>query len=274
MQESDAAMQRQSTGWEQQTAQQQWPPNALQQPPMFGQQLVPQYTQQPTPQFGQQPTQQPTPQMGQQRTTPFGLEQFPPNSQQQRPQFGGPQLPQYGQQSLPMANGTPQQPVGPESAQFGGDPRGGVESWGSPPPQTSPVQSGSMQYAQQQLVDQPEELYPEQFADHLTEEMRVCLDDCIDVSQVAAWTADRCIEDGVTEADCARLCNEVSILGAITSQFISRDAENIPAVIDAYIETAETALAELERHDRPYTNEAVAVIDRSIESTLDALETR
>jgi hypothetical protein len=124
-----------------------------------------------------------------------------------------------------------------------------------------------------QLTSQPSELYPEAFADHLTDEARECLDDCIDVSQVAAWCADQCIEHGPQYAQCARLCNETATLGAVSAEFLAKDAVGLPAVIDAYLETAEQAVEELSKFDTVHTNEAQMVIDRSIESSLDALET-
>lgn len=131
---------------------------------------------------------------------------------------------------------------------------------------------GQFQSGGQQLVGQPSGLYPEQFADHLNEELRVCLDDCIDVSQVASWAADRCLDEGPTQAECSRLCTEAAALGGVAAQFISRDSMHTPAVIEAYLETAEDTLSELEQFDHPHTNEAAAVVGRSIDSSLDALE--
>lgn len=124
----------------------------------------------------------------------------------------------------------------------------------------------------QQLVSQPPALYPEQFSDHLTEELRVCLDDCIDVGQVAAWSADKCAARGSEQAACAKLCNEVSTLGTVVAEFIARDARSVAPVIEAYVETAELALTELERFDEPHTEETAMVVDRSVESALEALD--
>jgi len=121
-------------------------------------------------------------------------------------------------------------------------------------------------------MGQASSLYPEQFADHLEPELRDALDDCIDVSQVVAWTSDRCIETGPEQATCARLCNEVSTLGAVAAEFVARDAETLPVVLDAYLETAEIALAELEGFDDPHTEEAAMVVERSIDSVTAALE--
>lgn len=161
------------------------------------------------------------------------------------------QLPQAGQQPTSYAGAFG---VGPQAAvpqqQFGG----GMATGG-------------------QLTSQPTELYPEAFADHLTEEARECLDDCIDVSQVAAWSADRCIEQGPQYAQCARLCNETATLGSVAAEFLAKDAIGLPAVIDAYVETAEQAVEELSKFDTVHTNEAEMVIDRSIDSSIRALET-
>jgi hypothetical protein len=124
------------------------------------------------------------------------------------------------------------------------------------------------------LASQPSEIYPEEFVDHLSEEARNCLDDCIDVSQVAAWCSDQCMEEGAQMAQCSRLCNEASTLGSVTAEFIARDSMNLPAIVDAYVETAERARDELTNFDSPHTNEAEMVLERSINSSLDMLETR
>jgi hypothetical protein len=122
-----------------------------------------------------------------------------------------------------------------------------------------------------QLMGQSAELYPQAFADNLTEEARECLDDCIDVSQVAVWTADRCLEEGAESARCSRLCHDAATLGAVAAEFIAKDAITVPAVLDAYVETARQAVEELGKFDSAHTNEAQMVLERSIESSLDAL---
>ncbi|GAB7095427.1 hypothetical protein JCM30237_25800 [Halolamina litorea] len=122
------------------------------------------------------------------------------------------------------------------------------------------------------MASQPSELYPEAFADHLTDEARECLDDCIDVSQVAAWSADRCLEQGPQYAQCARLCNDVSHLGSVAAQFMSKDAITLPTVLEAYIDTAEAAVDELSKFDTTHTNEAEMVIQRSLDSSYEALD--
>lgn len=126
--------------------------------------------------------------------------------------------------------------------------------------------------APQRLMGQASSLYPEQFADHLEPALRDALDDCIDVSQVVAWAADRCVETGPEQATCARLCNETATLGAVAAEFVARDAETTPAVLDAYLETAEMTLDELDAFEDPHTEEAAMVVERSIESVADALE--
>lgn len=123
------------------------------------------------------------------------------------------------------------------------------------------------------LSGQAKSLYPEQFADHLEPELRAALDDCIDVSHVVAWAGDRCVETGPEQATCAHLCNETATLGAVAAEFVARDARTVPAVLGAYLETAEIALDELDAFEDPHTEEAAMVVERSIESVRDALET-
>lgn len=216
---------------------------------MGGQQpTASQFTQAP----GQQPMGNPAGAMGTQQSAQPGQQQGTQSSQQQSPQ------PEQQQSTQPSQ----QQPTSYAGAFGMGIPQGGA-------PQQ---QFGATMGAAGQLTSQPTELYPEAFADHLTEEGRECLDDCIDVSQVAGWCADRCIEQGPQYAQCSRLCNEAATLGAVSAQFLAKDAISLPAVIEAYIETAEQAVEELSQFDTVHTNEAKMVIDRSIESSINALE--
>ena len=194
-----------------------------------------------------------------------------PATQQFQPQQGMGQQPVAQQPTFRQpSNYTPQAPLAvgvPTGRAQGAAQQGQFGAAGAP---TQSV--GGTPAAGGQLASQPSEIYPEAFADHLTEEARDCLDDCIDVSQVAAWCSDRCLEQGPGMAECSRLCNEAATLGAVTAEFIAKDSVNLPAIVDTYVDVAERATDELGKFDAPHTNEAEMVIERSIDSSLDVLE--
>ncbi|MFW5938914.1 MAG: hypothetical protein ACOCQU_00510 [Halolamina sp.] len=224
-------------------------------------------------QIDQQPGIQPqaAPQLAEQSPTnqPVGAQQPGQEFHQQPTQQQAADAPPVA----PFAVGVP---GGPEAQQpFGGYQQSiGATAQRPVGSQASPMEQGPHAMVPPgELAGQPSALYPEAFADHLTPEARDCLDDCIDVSQVAAWCSDRCLEEGSQYARCSRLCNEAATLGAVTAEFIARDAMSLPTIVDAYVETAQRAVDELGKFDTPHTNEAEMVIDRSIESSLDALET-
>jgi hypothetical protein len=267
---------------------------------MAGQQLPgqqPQQLQQPVEQQGpvQQPAgQQPATQQFQQPTGQQQVGQQPIGQQPATQQFQQPtEQQQVGQQPIgqqpatqqfqqPAGNYTPQAPlavgVPASGAQaFGGAAQSGQQFGAAGAPTQSvggtPAAGGYAGTMGGQLQSQSSEIYPEAFADHLTEAARDCLDDCIDVSQVAAWCSDRCLEQGPGMAECSRLCNEAATLGGVTAEFIAKDSVNLPAIVDAYVDVAERATEELGKFDAPHTNEAEMVIERSIDSSLDVLNT-
>ena len=209
----------------------------------------------------QQAAQQPTSQQSRQLTGQQPLTQQPAIGQQ----------PTSYQPQAPFAVGVP---TGSQAfagqSQFGGAGAGAQAD----PSGTAPAAGGYAGTVQGQLTSQPSGIYPEAFVDHLSEGARDCLDDCIDVSQVTAWCADRCIEQGPEMAQCSRLCNEAATLGSVAAEFIARDSMTVPTVIEAYVETAERTIDELEKFDAPHTNEAEMVLDRSIDSSLDMLDGR
>jgi hypothetical protein len=229
---------------------------------MAGQQLPGQQVQQPVEQqgIGQQPTaQQFQPQQ------PIGQQPVAQQPTFQQPNNYAPQA--------PLAVGVP---AGGAQA-FGGAAQPGQQFGAAGTPTQSvggtPAAGGYAGTMGGQLQSQPSEIYPEAFADHLTEAARDCLDDCIDVSQVAAWCSDRCLEQGPGMAECSRLCNEAATLGGVAAEFIAKDSVNLPAVVDAYVDVAKRATDELGKFDAPHTNEAEMVIERSIDSSLDMLDT-
>ena len=250
----------------------------------------------------QQPQQNPqqlqqNPQQPQQN--PQQLQQNPqqpqqnPQQLQQNPQQAPPkQAPYQGViPQQPTEQGTPQQPqqqAGAPAAQqsassytpgtpFAVGVPAGAEAYGGSQlqqPQQQGAPAAGAYAGTQGLTSQPSELYPEAFADHLSPKARDCLDDCIDVSQVAAWCSDRCLEQGPGMAQCSRLCNEASTLGSVTAEFIARDSLNTPPIVEAFVDTAERTIDELGKFDSPHTNEAEMVIDRAIDSSLDMLDQR
>ncbi len=114
-----------------------------------------------------------------------------------------------------------------------------------------------------------------QFEDHLSNELRIALEDLNHVAHVAEWCARECATAGPQLADCARICHDVSELAEINERFIARDSPFGPELADLFVRTAIEGLPELEQHghQHPHITETISAIDRAIDSCETVLQT-
>ncbi|WP_322987038.1 hypothetical protein [Natribaculum luteum] len=132
-------------------------------------------------------------------------------------------------------------------------------------------QMGGQQFGQRMAGRQP----TAQFEDHLSNELRIALEDLNHVAHVAEWCARECATAGPQLADCARVCHDVSELAEINERFIARDSPFGPELADLFVRTAIEGLPELEQHEQqhPHITETISAIDRAIDSCETVLQT-
>ncbi|WP_192498437.1 hypothetical protein [Halorussus halophilus] len=159
----------------------------------------------------------------------------------QQPQFGqqsqiGQQQPQFSQQSQ-MGQ---QQPQSLGTQQMGGK----VSSMG-----------------QRKRIGQ-------QFESELSNELRESLALFDEVSDVAEWCADKCIEHGPQMAECARLCEDVADIAELNKKMIARDSVNGPELADAFLRVAQQGRQTLQQHQQqPHVQETLQVLDQTVDAT-------
>ncbi|OLZ42759.1 hypothetical protein A6E15_16235 [Natrinema saccharevitans] len=111
------------------------------------------------------------------------------------------------------------------------------------------------------------------FEDHLTNELRIALEDFTDLSHVADWCAKTCASEGPQLATCAAICRDIAELAAFNEKLIARDSMFGPEVADTFIRIARESLPELQQHQQhPHVAETISAIDRTMDSCTTLLE--
>ncbi|GAB7118692.1 hypothetical protein JCM9743_11540 [Natrinema sp. JCM 9743] len=134
-------------------------------------------------------------------------------------------------------------------------------------------QPQSMSSGQQPMAGQ-EIQSGQSFENHLTNELRIALEDFTELSHVADWCAKMCASEGPQLATCAAICRDIAELAEFNEKLIARDSMFGPEVADTFVRIAEEGLPELRQFQQhPHVAETITVIDRTIDSCLTLLET-
>ncbi|AGB29990.1 hypothetical protein Natpe_0039 [Natrinema pellirubrum DSM 15624] len=111
------------------------------------------------------------------------------------------------------------------------------------------------------------------FEDHLTNELRIALEDFTELSHVADWCAKMCASEGPQLATCAAICRDIAELAAFNEKLIARDSMFGPEIADTFIRIAREGLPELQQYQQhPHVAETISAIDRTIDSCMTLLE--
>ncbi|OAQ53062.1 hypothetical protein HTG_09530 [Natrinema mahii] len=111
------------------------------------------------------------------------------------------------------------------------------------------------------------------FEDHLTNELRIALEDFTDLSHVADWCAKMCASEGPQLATCAAICRDIAELAAFNEMLIARDSMFGPEIADAFVRIAREGLPELQQYrQRPHVAETISAIERAMDSCTTLLE--
>ncbi|WP_326544635.1 hypothetical protein [Halopiger djelfimassiliensis] len=169
--------------------------------------------------------------------------------------------PQSGQmrsrEMQPTSGGTAgQQPMGGQGMQSGGQQMG--------PQRMSGQQSGGQQMGGQSM--QPQQA--RSFEDHLTNELRIALEDFTELSHIATWCAKECSSAGPQLGTCAQICQDIAELAELNKKLIARDSMFGPEVADTFIRVATEGLPELRQYQQqhPHVAETITAIERTMDS--------
>uniref|UniRef100_A0A7D5KMZ9 Uncharacterized protein n=2 Tax=Natrinema halophilum TaxID=1699371 RepID=A0A7D5KMZ9_9EURY len=111
------------------------------------------------------------------------------------------------------------------------------------------------------------------FEDHLTNELRIALEDFTELTNIADWCAKECALEGPQLATSAQICHDISELAELNKKLIARDSMFGPEVADTFIRVATESLPELQQYQQhPHISETISAIDRTIDSCSTVLE--
>ncbi|ELY65494.1 hypothetical protein [Natrinema versiforme] len=188
---------------------------------------------------------------------------------------------QGGQQPTRTAGeyGTPggQQPTGGQQLgrqQTGGQqPTGGQQAGGQQMgEQMGPQGTGGQQMTQQGMGSQPTQ-GRQSFENHLTNELRIALEDFTELSHIADWCAKMCASEGPQLATCAAICRDIAELAEFNEKLIARDSMFGPEIADTFVRIATESLPELQQFQQhPHVAETISATDRTIDSCTTLLE--
>jgi hypothetical protein len=111
------------------------------------------------------------------------------------------------------------------------------------------------------------------FEDHLTNELRIALEDLNEVTHVAEWCAKECAGIGPELVNCVRVCEDIAELSEFNEKLIARDSMFGPQACDLFVQVASEGLAELEQHQQHgHVAETISTINRAIDSCTTVLQ--
>ena len=172
--------------------------------------------------------------------------------------------PQHGQ-----GDQQPRQQTG--SRRTGGQQRqwmtGQTDSRGMQSQQTGSQNRGPGMQGQQAGM-QGQQAQPHSFKDHMTDELRIVLEDFSELSHVAAWCATACASGGPELGTCARICQDIAEIAQLNEMLITRDSVFGPEVAELFLRVADEGLPELRQHRQhhPHIVETIATLERTMNS--------
>ncbi|GAB3678063.1 hypothetical protein [Halopiger thermotolerans] len=124
------------------------------------------------------------------------------------------------------------------------------------------------QQSQPQTQMQPQTGGARSFEDHLTNELRIALEDFTELSHVAGWCAKECAGMGPHMQTCARVCHDIAEIAELNEKMIARDSMFGPELAETFLRVATEGLPEIRQHGQhsPLIAETVATIERTMNS--------
>jgi len=109
------------------------------------------------------------------------------------------------------------------------------------------------------------------FEDTLTNEMRVALHDIVQAATICNWCADACLGKMEME-ECARVCQDVADLAALSVEFISRDSIFGVDVAESFAYAAEECEQICAQYPHDHCQECASTLRRATDSTWTMLD--
>lgn len=135
-------------------------------------------------------------------------------------------------------------------------------------------QTGTYGQQAQQTETHGRQVHPHSFKDHMTDELRIVLEDFGELSHVAAWCATECASGGPELGICARICQDIAEIAQLNEMLITRDSMFGPEAAELFLRVAAEGLPELRQHQQhhPHIAETIATLERTMNSCETVLQ--
>ncbi|MFD1513857.1 four-helix bundle copper-binding protein [Halomarina rubra] len=88
--------------------------------------------------------------------------------------------------------------------------------------------------------------------DHLSDDEKECLDNCLEAAQACEWCADECAGHGEEMAECVRLCRDVADVATLHARFMARDSDYSGDLAAVCADVCEACADECDQHDHDH----------------------
>ncbi|EJN56954.1 four-helix bundle copper-binding protein [Halogranum rubrum] len=101
--------------------------------------------------------------------------------------------------------------------------------------------------------------------EHLNDEQRDCIENCLQAAQACEYCADECIgEDGMEE--CVRLCRDVADVASLHARFMARNSNYSTELAEVCAGLCEECAEECDQHDADHCQTCADVLRDCAES--------
>lgn len=102
--------------------------------------------------------------------------------------------------------------------------------------------------------------------DHLSDEERECVENCVQAVEACEWCADECLDEGEEMAECIRLCRDVTDIASLNARLMARDSNYSTQLAEACAGVSEECAEECARHDHDHCQLCADVLEDCAES--------
>jgi hypothetical protein len=102
--------------------------------------------------------------------------------------------------------------------------------------------------------------------DHLDDDERECIENCVRAAEVCEWCADECAGEGEEMAECLRLCRDVADIASLNARFMARDSNYSTQLAEVCAGVSEQCAEECEQHDADHCQVCADVLEDCVES--------
>lgn len=102
--------------------------------------------------------------------------------------------------------------------------------------------------------------------DHLSDEARDCVENCLEATEVCEWCADQCIDEEGGMENCIRLCRDVADVASLHARFMARNSSYSVDLAAVCAELCDECAEECAQHDADHCQVCADVLRECADS--------